>query len=171
MKFLNIIYYIFIAFVVITVILLIVSTFPITGNYKIMTVISGSMEPAIKVGSVVMSKPLDNYKIGDVITFQRRGERDSTTHRIVEARVAGGESVYTTQGDANNAPDIKEVRKSEVLGKVLVSVPYLGYLVAFAQKPIGFFLIIIIPAAVIVGDEIKKVYAEIKKNKNKGPVA
>lgn len=169
-RILQFIYYIFIGFIVAIALLLIVSVLPITGNYKIMTVISGSMEPAIKMGSVVMVKPAEDYRAGDIITFQRREERDSTTHRIIETRVAGGESVYTTQGDANNAPDIKEVRKSEVLGRVLVSVPYLGYLVAFAQKPIGFLLIIVVPAAVIIGDEIKKIYAEIKKNKNKSSV-
>jgi len=160
----KIIYYIFIGFLVLTALLLIVSALPVTGNIRFMVVQSGSMEPAIKMGSVVMVRPTEDYNVGDIITFQRRGEANSTTHRIVDIRVVGGESVYTTQGDANNAPDLREFRKSEVMGKTLFSIPYFGYLVVFAQKPIGFVLIIVVPAAIIVGDEIRKIIKEIKRN-------
>lgn len=129
-----------------------------------MIVQSGSMEPAIKTGSIIAVKPVENYKIGDIITFKRRGEKDLTTHRIVEMRVEQGSPIYTTQGDANNAPDMREVKESEVTGKALFAVPYLGYAVDFAKKPVGFALLIIIPALLIIGDEIKKIIKEVKKN-------
>lgn len=168
MKPFKIIYYIFIVFIAAVVILLIVSVFPITGNYKLMVVQSGSMEPAIKMGSIVMVKPMDDYKIGDVISF---GEvtriKAPTTHRIYDIKVAEGQPVYITKGDANNAPDQREIPKREVIGKVLISVPYLGYAVDFAKKPLGFALIILVPAAIIIGDEIKKIFGEVKKRKNK----
>jgi signal peptidase len=122
------------------------------------------MEPAIKTGSIIAVKPVENYKIGDIITFKRRGEKDLTTHRIVEMRVEQGSPIYTTQGDANNAPDMREVKESEVTGKALFAVPYLGYAVDFAKKPVGFALLIIIPALLIIGDEIKKIIKEVKKN-------
>jgi signal peptidase len=166
MKPLKIIYYIFVAFIGIIVLLLIVSAFPITGNYKLMIVQSGSMEPAIKMGSIVMVKPVDDYRIGDVISF---GEvtriKAPTTHRIYDIKVAEGQPVYITKGDANNAPDQREIPKSEVIGKVLISLPYLGYAVDFAKKPIGFALIILVPAAIIIGDEIKKIIGELGKKK------
>lgn len=130
-----------------------------------MVVLSGSMEPAIKTGGIVVVKPAEDYRIGDVITFQRRGDKDSTTHRIVEMRVEGGKPIYTTKGDANNAPDMKEVRKSEVAGKVLISFPYLGYVVDFAKKPAGFALIVLIPAIAIIFDETKKIINEVKKKR------
>ena len=66
MKPFKIIYYIFLAFIVAIALLLIVSVFPITGNYKLMIVQSGSMAPAIKMGGLVIVKPADDYKIGDV---------------------------------------------------------------------------------------------------------
>jgi len=44
-------------------------------------------------------------------------------------------------------------------------VPYFGYVVAFARKPIGFLLILIVPALAIIFDEIKKIFTEIKKIK------
>jgi len=162
------IYYTLIGFIILVVLLLIVSTLPITGNYKVMTVISGSMEPKIKMGSVVVVKPADDYKIGDVITFGIISKTKSpTTHRINDIRVIDGKPIYITKGDVNNAPDTREVQKKDVIGKVLFDVPYVGFAIDFAKKPIGFALIIIIPAAVIIFDEARKIYNEIKKKKTK----
>jgi len=166
MKIFKIIYSIFIAFIAIVALLLIVSILPITGNIKFMTVISGSMQPAIKMGSVVMVKPVSDYKIGDVITFGPYSKTKApTSHRIYDIKVVDGQPIYITKGDTNNAPDTREVQKKEVLGKVMFSIPYLGYAVNSAKQPLGFALIIIIPALVIIFDEIKNVYAEIKKIK------
>ncbi len=166
MKSFKIVYYIFIAFIAVIAILLVVSVFPITGNYKLMVVQSGSMEPAIKMGGIVMVKPMNDYKIGDVISFGEVTKiKSPTTHRIYDIKVVEGEPYYITKGDANNASDQREIPKREVIGKVLISLPYLGYAVDFAKKPIGFALIILVPAAAVIGDEIKKIYAEVKKKK------
>jgi len=166
MKVLKIIYSVFVAFIILVALLLIVSVFPITGNYKLMIVQSGSMAPAIKTGSVAIVKPADDYKIGDVITFGPYSKiKAPTTHRVYDMKVVGGEPVYITKGDANNAPDSREIKKSDIVGKVLFDVPYMGYAVDFAQKPLGFALIIIVPAALIILDEVKKIYGEVKKKK------
>jgi signal peptidase len=155
-----------IAFIVLVAILLIVSAFPIPGNYKVMVVKSGSMEPTIKTGSIVVVKPASDYKIGDIITFGPYSKTKApTTHRIYEMKVEGGEPIYITKGDANNAPDTREIKKIDIVGKVLFSVPFVGYAVDFAKKPLGFALIIIIPAAIIIYDEIRKIFGEIKKKK------
>ncbi len=167
-KILKIIYYIFLLFIVIIAALLIVSVFPITGNYKLMIVQSGSMTPAIKQGSVVIVKPAADYKIGDVITFGPYSKTKAPmTHRIYEIKVVDNNPVYITKGDANNAPDTREVQKRDVLGKVLFSLPYVGFAVEAAKKPLGFTLIIIVPAAIIIFDEIKKIIYEVVKKKNK----
>jgi signal peptidase len=159
-------YYIVIGFIVLVALLLIISVLPITGNYKVMTVISGSMEPDIKMGSVVVVKPVDSYKIGDVITFGPVSKTKApTSHRISDIKVVDGKPVYMTKGDANNAPDTREVFQKDIIGKVLFDVPYAGYAVDFAKKPIGFSLIIIVPAAIIIIDEIKKIYNEIRNKK------
>src|SRR6056297_1241666 len=168
MKFTKIIYYSVFTILAIIALLLIVSIFPITGNYNFYVVQSGSMEPAIKTGSVIMVKPMDDYEIGDIISFgEPRPNNPPTTHRIYDMEVIEGKIYYITKGDANNAPDRDRVAKSEVIGKTLISVPYVGYLVSFARKPIGFFLIVIIPALVIIGDEIWKIIKEVKKNNKK----
>lgn len=158
------IYYIIVAFIVLTVVLLVISVFPITGNIKFMIVKSGSMTPEIKQGSVVMVKPVQDYKIGDVITFGPYTKTKApTTHRIYDIKLVEGESIYITKGDANNAPDQREIKKSDILGKVLLAVPFVGYAVDFAKKPVGFILIIGVPAALIIFDEVKKIVKESKK--------
>lgn len=113
-----------------------------------------------------MVKPMEDYKIDDVISFGEVTRTESpTTHRIYDMKVTEGKISYITKGDANNNPDQKEVPKNEVIGKVLFSVPFVGYAVDFAKKPIGFALIIIVPAAIIIGDEIRKIFGEVKKKK------
>ena len=165
-KLFKIIYYLFFAFVIVIGILLIVSVFPITGNFKFLIVQSGSMEPTIKLGSVLMVKPAKDYKIGDIITFKNpKKPKELISHRIVNIENSENKIFYTTKGDANEDPDTEKVAKDEVFGKVLFSVPYLGYAVDFAKKPIGFALIIIIPAAVVIFDEAKNIWQEIKKKK------
>lgn len=172
-KIFKISYYICIAFIGLIAILLVVSVFPITGNFKVMIVQSGSMAPEIKMGSIVVVKPHStssgqaDYKIGEVITFQVGRNKEPITHRIYDIKVIGGEPRYITKGDANNAPDQREISQREIVGKVLFDIPYLGYVVDFAQKPIGFSLIIIIPGAVIIFDEARKIYGEVKKRKAK----
>lgn len=166
MKNFKFIYYIFIAFIVAIALLLIVSSFPITGNCKILMVLSGSMEPSIKTGSVVVVKPVKDYKIGDAITFGPYSKKKAPiTHRIYDIKVVEGQPIYITKGDANNAPDIREIQKKDIVGKVLFSIPFVGYAVSFAKQPLGFFLIIIIPAAIIIIDEIKNIFSEVKKKK------
>jgi len=168
-KALKAVYYVFIVFIVVVAFLLIISVFPITDNIKLMIVQSGSMAPAIKMGSLVMVKPVSDYKIGDVITFGPYSKTKApTTHRIYDIKVVDSQPVYITKGDANNAPDAREIKKSDIVGKVLLSVSYMGYAVDFAKKPVGFALIIIIPASVIISDEIKKIVAELKKKKTNG---
>jgi len=160
------IYYVFLGAIALIAVLLIVSSFPISGNIKILTVLSGSMNPAIKTGSVVLVKPASDYKINDIITFGPYSKtKPPTTHRIHDIKVVDGQPVYITKGDANNAPDTREIQKRDVIGKVLLDVPYVGFAVDTAKKPFGFALIIIVPAALIIFGEIKNIYEEIKKKK------
>ncbi len=163
-KIFKIISYVFFGAVILIALLLIFSILPITGNYKILTVLSGSMEPAIKTGSIVMVKPVSNYKIGDVITFGPMTKtKPPTTHRIAEMKVEQGNVIYLTKGDANNAPDTRELAQKDIIGKVFFDVPYVGYAVAGAQKPWGFAALIILPALIIIGDQVKKIWLEAAK--------
>lgn len=160
-------YYAFIVLVVSLAVLLAVSALPVPGNYKVKIVQSGSMEPSIKTGSIVVIRPEESYAVGDVVTFGRDTKTNvPTTHRIVEARTESGQYIFKTKGDANENADVTEVRQSEVIGKVLFDVPYLGYLLDFAKKPLGFVLLVILPATIIVFDELRTIWVEIQKKRN-----
>ncbi len=163
-KILRTAYYVLLGALLVLAGLIIFSTFPISGNYKLFLVESGSMEPKIKIGSVAVVKPQAEYEAGDIISFRSSlRENAPTTHRIYDIREVDGETRFITKGDANNAPDRREVRESEVIGKMLFSVPFVGYAVSAAQKPLGFVLIIVIPATMIIFDEARNIWEEIKK--------
>jgi signal peptidase len=162
------IYYIVLGALIFIALIFVISVFPITGNIKLMSVLSGSMEPTIHTGSIVLVKPISNYKVDNIVTFGKNTKTDiPTTHRIVGERVQDGATVYTTKGDANNANDNKEISKEEIIGKVYFSVPYLGYAVDFIKKPFGLMIVIVIPAVIVIYDEIQKIGREFKKMKDK----
>lgn len=148
--------------------LLVVGLVPIPGNIEVKIVQSGSMEPAISTGALTIIRPIANYAVGDVITFGPDTKtRVPTTHRIVASEVLNGTTYYTTKGDANEDPDPRQVAQSAVIGKVLFSIPYLGFLLDFAKKPIGFALLIGVPAAIIIFDEVGKIWNEVRATKRK----
>ncbi len=161
---LSVLYKLFFGVVILIVFLLVLSKFSLPGNFQFLIVRSGSMEPAIKTGSIVVVKPVSEYVIDDVITFSS-GHRNAmpTTHRIEEVKEVGGKKVFVTKGDANDSIDMNEVLFRNVIGKVLLDIPYVGYVIATAQKPIGFIFLIGIPALLIMYDEFAKIYREIVK--------
>jgi len=130
---------------------------------KFFIVESGSMEPAIKTGSVVVSVPQKFYQINDIVTF-RYGNKGNqpVTHRIeVRKFDASGAAIYQTSGDANKAFDPLEITDDNIIGKVVISVPYLGYVANFAKTLKGFIFLIIIPATIIIYEELKNVWREV----------
>ena len=164
----KILYYIFGIAVSVIALLLIVSAFPIKGNYQVLIVLSGSMEPTIKTGSIVIVKPAPQYNVGDVITFGAVSKtKVPITHRIVDTRLQNGIPVYVTKGDANEEKDTQEVPARQVIGKALFDVPFLGYALSAAKKPIGFAVLIAVPAILILFDEGKKIFFEVKKMRRK----
>lgn len=154
--------------IIVSVVLLVVVSFlPIPGNYKLLIVESGSMEPAIHTGSVVIVKPAESYQAKDIVTFADKGKGKTTTHRIVDMEVAAGITYFITKGDANNAEDTNRVSESKVVGKVLTSIPYVGFILAFAKTTLGFILLVIVPCAIIIFEETGKIFKEMKLSKKK----
>lgn len=113
-----------------------------------------------------MVKSMESYGVGDVITFGPRSKtKPPTTHRIIEVKADGN---FVTKGDANDDEDMRTVSRYEVIGKVLFSIPYVGYAVAAAQKPWGFVVIVVIPAVIIIWEEVQKIWREMKKKQDYG---
>jgi signal peptidase len=167
----NIVYRVLGVLILLVIVFFLISILPIPGGFKSYVVLSGSMEPTIKTGSMIIVKSSEQYKIDDIITFGPYTKtKPPITHRIVETRVQDGAVVYITQGDANNTPDTREISDKDVIGKVYVKIPYVGYAVDVAKKPAGFIVLIIIPSAIIIFDEVKKIIVEAKQMKKRKEV-
>ncbi|MBN2094278.1 MAG: signal peptidase I [Candidatus Zambryskibacteria bacterium] len=161
-------YGVFIGIVVIIALAVFWSLLPIPGNIEIKIVQSGSMEPTIHTGAIVVIKPTEFYKEGDIVTFGKDTKTQvPTTHRITQVRVQDGVTYYTTKGDANEENDVKEVRKNEIIGKVLFNAPFAGYIIDFAKQPLGFALLIGLPALYIIYDETMKIVREVSRLRSK----
>lgn len=121
------------------------------GPYAYMAVVSGSMEPAISAGDVIVTKQgaPDTVSPGDIITFHPyAGSVARVTHRVVEITQEG----FLTMGDANDARDVNPVTPQMYIGKVFLIIPYIGFLMSGSAGPILvgsiFLLYVIVEAAV-----------------------
>ncbi len=114
-----------------------------------LVVISGSMQPSLHVGDMVVTKQVEpeSLRIGDVITY--RSVKDLTTHRIVGIDSSSEGIVFRTKGDANTTPDMEPVPSERVLAKVVYRIPFVGYLVNFVDSRLGRMLFIIVPIVVL----------------------
>jgi signal peptidase I len=124
-------------------------------GYQLMTVLSGSMEPGIKTGSIIAIKPTDDqskYQKGDVITFRALDQPNILiTHRIVEVQKEGSNLSYITKGDNNDAKDVDPIPSKNVVGEyVEFTVPYVGYFLSFAKSDLGNIFLLIVPGALLI---------------------
>lgn len=130
------------------------------------SVMSGSMEPAIKTGGIVVSIPLKDYKTGDVITF-KESEKSKVlvTHRIVAKYYSyeKNDYIFYTKGDANRTLDTKPITRNQIIGQTVLSMPGLGILAQSVRDPKIFIILVIIPATIIVYEELKYIAWEILK--------
>lgn len=102
-------------------------TLPRMFGYHIYSVISGSMEPEIPIGSLLYIKEAEpeGMETGEVIAFYGMGDAGAIiTHRVVENRVVMGELI--TKGDANEKEDVRPVPYANVIGTVVRTIPGAG---------------------------------------------
>ena len=93
------------------------------------TVMSGSMEPVLQTGGIVFTDTQRKIpEVGDIITY-RVGE-SKITHRVIRKERQG----YVTKGDANNMEDPSPVAETQIIGKVIFAVPFLGYAAVFIRQ-------------------------------------
>ncbi len=112
---------------ILVILLCIPLTIPRLFGCEIYHVISGSMEPAIPTGSVVYVKEIEasDLQKDDVIAYYSSDENGAIiTHRVVQNRVVSGE--FITKGDANEKEDLTPVTYDRLIGKVVLSIPFLG---------------------------------------------
>lgn len=161
-------YGLMIALIIAVGVLIMSTTLPMPGGLELKIVKSGSMEPSIMTGSLIFIWPTAAYQVGDVITFGPDTKTQiPTTHRIVEVRGEGRGTTFITQGDANDVVDSGATRVSEVIGKVVFSIPKAGFVLDFARTQLGFMLMVVVPAICILLDEMMVLYGEVRRWKKK----
>lgn len=131
------------------------SNYQIFGGYRSFLIQSGSMEPAIMTGDIIVVKGQNSYVINDVVAFH--SENRIVTHRLISKEERQGNTQFSTKGDANRSQDFDAINQSQIIGKVALVIPKLGYLVAFSKSLPGFIILILIPAAIFLLDEFLKI--------------
>ncbi len=148
-------------------------------------VVSSSMEPDIMVNDLVIIRKVkeEDLKVRDAITFSvylpELGAKSKVTHYIGDIQNNGGTIIYKTQGatkavgdydnwkDANNQN--VEITYSDIEGKVVLVVPYVGYVINILNNPVGLLLIALnIGIIYLLIKTIKKPQSEIENEDTKG---
>lgn len=141
------------------------------NGYAVLEVVSGSMEPTIHVGDlIVINTKNSDYKEKDIITFYDK-EGSFVTHRIIEIN----EDKMITKGDNNDSLD-EELNVDNIVGKYAFRIPALGRVIASFKSPFVMIMILVIGvlACIYIStdkegkpilDEEEKEFQEFLKNK------
>ena len=127
-------------------------------NYRMFTVISGSMEPRYKIGDVLFAKEVkpESIKVGDTISYlgKQGSFRDKVvTHEVISIEKVDGKYKYHTKGLANLVED-PVVEEGQLYGKVIYKSVIISAVYKIVSTDIGFYLFIIIPILYIIASEI-----------------
>jgi signal peptidase len=141
----------------------------VVGGEASYVVLSGSMAPVMTVGDVIVIERVDTatLAVGDIVSFDRPGERQPVTHRIVAVETDHIGTYYRTKGDASEAVDATSVRPNAVIGRLMepklpilgawpVVFPGLGNVIRFTDTPVGFALVVVVPVAGLLLVEIRQ---------------
>ncbi len=126
-----------------------------------LTVMSGSMEPAIHTGDVEVTKPIRPLAagVGDVVAFRDPSGRDRLiSHRVREIHPQGGSVSFVTKGDANNTVERWSVPATGQVGLVVQRLPRLGYALFAIATPWGRILLLVVPAVLLGVAEIVNIW-------------
>ena len=153
----------------IAVLLMSVAVFTYVGPHfglRVDAVLSGSMEPELKTGSLVVTRSVEPEAIavGDIITFRpTTNGKTLITHRVIG--IGHSSSLYfETKGDANEDPDPFTVPARNLVGKISFHAPYWGYATEFLKTPLGFLFAVVIPGSILIALYIINMWRALTKN-------
>ena len=130
-----------------------------TNYFRVMTVLSSSMEPTLPRGSLIISFPesLSAIQIGDIITFYPPDQQSLETHRISRIIRPGSQPVVQTKGDANTVPDPWQLQLlTTPVWKESIMLPQVGYILQWLRQPIMLWAAILILIGIFVYDILNK---------------
>ena len=144
------------------------NTVPMPFGVGSAVVLSGSMEPEISVGDLLIITEAQSYQVGDVVVFQ--DGRSSVTHRIVSI----SEDKVVTRWDANNTEDAP-ITLEQIKGKVTMVIPLIGYAINLIKTPVGTICVLALAVFLLESsfgaekkkkeNELDEIRAEIEKLK------
>ena len=143
---------------------------PAFGLY---TIISPSMEKTLNIYDVIVNVKVKNpndIKVGDIITFistSASSKGMTITHRVIEITDGENGKLYKTKGDNNTSPDPKPATFENVIGKVIFKIPQLGRLQSILTTKMGWLILVVIPAFIIILFDILKLIGKKTKRKIK----
>lgn len=144
------------------------------GGFRVFTIITGSMEPELQVGDVILvqEKTFEDLKLKDVITYESKEHGTDgmiITHRIID--IDNATKKIITKGDANDIED-PAIDSSQVFGKVTYKFTLISLLTKLIRNKYGFYFLIFVPLVLVIFLEIadfvtqpKEEEEEIKEEK------
>lgn len=167
-KIFDILCWVIIAVLVVSVIISFVShlngSSPSFFGYSIYRVSSGSMEPELSVGDIILSKKVDDpmlLKVGDVVTYKGSGELSGMliTHEVIVApEEENGEIMLQTKGVANDVPD-SPITADRVVSVMVCEVDFLAHFYNFFLSPWGLLTVIALIILIFIDELIALVKA------------
>lgn len=134
--------------------LVLAAAVPIVFGGRTFTVMSGSMEPNVSTGDLVLTVPISpgEAKSGDIVTFTDPSNNGRLlTHRVATSRRDGQQYRFVTKGDANSNAERWAVPADGRVGRVVMKMPKLGYVMALSRKPEARVALIALPALLLAG--------------------
>lgn len=142
-------------------------------NYRMFTVVSGSMEPEYEIGDVLIAKEKDpsTIKVGDAISYLGtigQFEDKVITHRVINIeKDEDGKLLFHTKGDANLIED-PVVHQDKLYGVVIYKTVILSNIYRVVGTSIGMFIFVVLPILYIIGSEFVAFLVEKEeKRRNK----
>ena len=134
---------------------------PLAFHGRPLTVMSGSMEPAIMTGDVVIAMPVAPLEVrpGDIVSCSDRGRGGKlVTHRVRSMRQAGARVTFITRGDANTGVEKWRVGTDKTISRTALRLPKLGRALIFARSRTGLLVLVLVPVLLLAVFEITSIW-------------
>jgi signal peptidase I len=137
-------------------VLVLALTVPLAFDARPLTVLSGSMEPALMTGDVIVVRKTSALSVapGDVVTFREPGGQRLITHRVRGMRLRDGSMHFVTKGDANKPVERWRLPQDKPVRRVVYRLPLLGYGLNLFRTRIGLILLVGVPLVLLAAVEL-----------------
>jgi signal peptidase len=146
--------------------LMLAAAVPVAFGGRSFSVMSGSMEPTVSTGDLVVAMPIgpEAARSGDIVTFTdpQRKER-LLTHRVASSVRRGDSYSFVTKGDANKTVERWSVAADGRIGRVVFRIPKLGYLMTLGGSPPVRIALILLPVLLLAGFALSAIWRSDRK--------